>query len=177
MKIITDINDEHFDIDILVDTATDEGFLATVNGRELRLRIIEAKATSLTLSIDGHVGFYEFNREKGRLVEVIHANRSFRSNMKNPQQDKLEKLLAEMGAGMGGGSAETNVLAPMPGKVLGVMCKRGEKVELGQIVIVLEAMKMENEIGSVCEGTIRKLNVKVGDTVAAGDILIEVDPQ
>ncbi|MCB1186340.1 hypothetical protein KDL29_04155 [bacterium] len=177
MKIITDINDEHFDIDIHVDTATEEGFLATVNGRQVRMRIIEHKPTSLTLSIDGHVGFYEFRKDKGRLVEVIHANRSFRSEMKNPQQDSLEKLLEAMGAGMGGGSAETNVVAPMPGKVLGVSCKVGEKVELGQIVLVLEAMKMENEIGSVCEGTVRKVNIKPGDTVAVGDVLIEVDPQ
>jgi biotin carboxyl carrier protein len=177
MKIFTSINDESFDIDINIDTQIDEGFLASVNGRQVKLRIIEAKQTSLTLSIDGHVGFYEFNREKGRLVEVIHANRSFRSELKNPQQDKLEKLLEAMGAGLGGGSAETNVLAQMPGKVLGVMIKRGEKVELGQIVIVLEAMKMENEISSVCEGLVRKVNVKVGDTVATGDIMVEVDPQ
>lgn len=176
MKIITKINDEHFDIDILVDTATEEGFLATVNGRQVRMRIIEDKPTSLTLSIDGHVGFYEFQKDKGRLTEVIHANRSFRSDLKNPQQDQLEQLLEEMGAGLGGGSAETDVTAQMPGKVLGVSVKAGEKVELGQIVLVLEAMKMENEIGSVCEGTIRKVNVKVGDTVAVGDVLIEVEP-
>ena len=177
MKIFTTINDESFDIDMNIDTSTDEGFLASINGRQVKLRIIEAKASSLTLSIDGHVGFYEFHREKGRLLEVIHANRSFRSELKNPQQDKLEKLLEAMGAGMGGGSAETNVVAPMPGKVLGVMCKAGERVELGQIVVVLEAMKMENEISSVCEGAIRKVRVKAGDTVAAGDIMIEVDPQ
>ncbi|MCB1218049.1 hypothetical protein KDL44_11690 [bacterium] len=97
--------------------------------------------------------------------------------MKNPQEDQLGKLLEAMGAGLGGGSAETDVTAPMPGKVLGVMCKPGEKVELGQIVLVLEAMKMENEIGSVCEGTVRKVNCKPGDTVAVGDVLIEVDPQ
>ena len=177
MKIITNINDEQFGIDIRVDIRTEDGFLATVNGREVKLRIIEDKPTSLTLSIDGHVGFYEFSKDKGRLTEVIHANRSFRSVMKNPQQDQLEKLLEEMGAGLGGGSAETDVAAPMPGKVLGVMVKQGEKVELGQIVIVLEAMKMENEIGSVCEGTVRSGKVKVGDTVAAGDIMIEVEAQ
>ena len=96
-----------------------------VGGREVFVELIERKPTSLTLSIDGHVGFYEFAREKGRLSEVVHDCRAYRVSLRNQQQDALERLLEEFGAGMGGSASQTTVFAPMPGKILGVNVQAG----------------------------------------------------
>jgi biotin carboxyl carrier protein len=176
MKIISTINDDKFEIDIRVHPERENYFIAEVGGREVELGIIESKPGSLTLSVDGKVGFYEFHKDKGRIKSVMHRNRYFRANLRNRQQEQLEELLEEFGAGLGGSASGNHLDAPMPGKVLGINVKEGDKIELGQVLLVLEAMKMENEISSTVEGVVRKINCKVGDTVANGDVLIEVDP-
>ncbi len=63
------------------------------------------------------------------------------------------------------------VNAPMPGKILGVKANQGQAVKKGQVILVLEAMKMENEVVAPDDGTIASINVAVGDSVEAGDVL------
>ena len=67
------------------------------------------------------------------------------------------------------------VVAPMPGKVLRVLVREGDRVEAGQGLLTLEAMKMENEIPAPKNGTIKKILIKKGDTVNTGDPLIEIE--
>ncbi|SDO80935.1 biotin/lipoyl-containing protein [Desulforhopalus singaporensis] len=64
--------------------------------------------------------------------------------------------------------------APMPGTVLRVMVKLGEKVTKGQTLLVLEAMKMENEIQAPGDGTVAEINVSEGASVNAGQSLVVV---
>ena len=63
----------------------------------------------------------------------------------------------------------TTVAAPMPGNILKVMVKPGDAVKSGQILLLLEAMKMENEIYSPCDGTVSSVLVSVGGTVNSND--------
>lgn len=64
------------------------------------------------------------------------------------------------------------VTAPMSGKIVNVFVSEGEKVEDGQTVLVLEAMKMENDVVAPQDGTVEKILVKEGQMVNAGDELI-----
>ena len=66
------------------------------------------------------------------------------------------------------------VTAPMPGTVLKVEKNVGDTVNAGELVLILEAMKMENEIAAPASGTIAVMNCTPGKTVAGGDILFEV---
>ena len=67
------------------------------------------------------------------------------------------------------------ILAPMPGKIIRVLVQAGEKVEAGQGLLVVEAMKMQNEIRSPKSGTVERLLVKEGQPVNAGEVLAWVD--
>jgi biotin carboxyl carrier protein len=67
------------------------------------------------------------------------------------------------------------LIAPMPGKVVRVMVSDGDGVEAGQGLLVVEAMKMQNEIKSPKKGTVRKLVAAVGENVNAGDVLAVVE--
>jgi biotin carboxyl carrier protein len=67
------------------------------------------------------------------------------------------------------------ILAPMPGKIIRVLAQAGEKVEAGQGLLVVEAMKMQNEIRSPKSGTVERLLVKEGQPVNAGEILGWID--
>ena len=60
------------------------------------------------------------------------------------------------------------VTAPMPGKILGVKASAGQAVKRGQVLLILEAMKMENEIVAPQDGTVASINVAVGDSVEPG---------
>lgn len=64
--------------------------------------------------------------------------------------------------------------APMPGKIVGVKVNVGDKVSENQVVVILEAMKMENEIVTPKAGTVSAINVAVGSDVNSGDVLIAV---
>ena len=64
------------------------------------------------------------------------------------------------------------IVAPMPGTVLSVAVEVGVKVTKGQTLLVLEAMKMENEIQAPADGTVQELNVSQGLSVNAGDTLV-----
>lgn len=70
-----------------------------------------------------------------------------------------------------GGAAET-ITAPMPGTIVGVNVKVGDSFKRGQVLLVLEAMKMENEILAPRDGRVLNINAQKGSSVNSGDILI-----
>ncbi len=65
----------------------------------------------------------------------------------------------------------TNVVSPMPGTILSVNASVGQSVKSGDVLMVLEAMKMENDIVAPCDGTVKQLLVSKGSTVNTDDIL------
>lgn len=74
------------------------------------------------------------------------------------------------------GGGQTTVTAYMPGRVTAVLAEEGEEVAAGQGVVVLEAMKMENEIAAESAGVVTKLHVEAGQSVDGGDPLFDVGP-
>lgn len=73
----------------------------------------------------------------------------------------------------GGGSVQIN--SPMPGKILSVKASAGQAVKKGDVILLLEAMKMENEVVAPQDGTVASINVASGDMVEAGDVLATMD--
>ena len=69
----------------------------------------------------------------------------------------------------------TKVTAPMPGTILGVNVTAGQAVKKGDVICVLEAMKMENDIPAPCDGVIASVNVQKGASVASGDLLASIN--
>ena len=66
----------------------------------------------------------------------------------------------------------TTVSAPMPGKVLSINVKAGDAVKSGDVLLILEAMKMQNEIMAPADGTVSDVRVSAGQTVGTGDVMI-----
>ncbi len=69
----------------------------------------------------------------------------------------------------------TNIVTPMPGRVVRVLVSEGDRVAAGQGVIVVEAMKMENELRANKDGLVRQVRGKAGDAVEAGAVLVVID--
>jgi acetyl-CoA/propionyl-CoA carboxylase biotin carboxyl carrier protein len=75
------------------------------------------------------------------------------------------------GGGSGGGAGSGSIEAPMQGTIVKVLVEVGQQVEAGAGIVVLEAMKMENQINAETAGTVKELKVAAGDTVGSGDVL------
>jgi biotin carboxyl carrier protein len=86
-------------------------------------------------------------------------------------EDEREKTLAGS-ARSAHDTGEAKVRAPMPGLVIGIPLEVGSQVERGQTVVVLEAMKMENDLAAPKAGTLKEVKVSKGQTVNQGDILV-----
>ena len=69
-------------------------------------------------------------------------------------------------------AGSATISAPMPGKVLEVKVKAGDAVKSGDVLMILEAMKMQNEIMAPADGTISDVRVSAGQTVGTGDVMI-----
>ena len=70
-----------------------------------------------------------------------------------------------------GAAGSVEITSPMPGKILDVKASAGQAVKKGEVVLLLEAMKMENEVVAPQDGTIATINVAAGDMVEAGNVL------
>jgi biotin carboxyl carrier protein len=88
------------------------------------------------------------------------------------QEARLVAALGKTSTGAGSGSLK----APMPGRVVKVLIREGETIEFGAPAIIVEAMKMENELTAPITGVVARVDVFEGDTVDAGQILAEITP-
>ena len=80
------------------------------------------------------------------------------------------------GGGAGGGGGNGTITVPMQGTIVKIEVEVGQEVEAGQSLLVLEAMKMENQINSDVSGTVAEIKVSAGDTVGGGDIVMVITP-
>lgn len=71
--------------------------------------------------------------------------------------------------------AQLPVEAPMPGKILNIKVSEGQAVKFGEVVVIMEAMKMETEIVAPADGTVSKILVKAGDSVDTGAALVALN--
>lgn len=88
--------------------------------------------------------------------------------------DEREKRLRSVGGSTVSESAEFHLKAPMPGMVVAIPIGEGEKVEKGQVLVILESMKMQNELKSPRAGTVSRLRVRPGDSVEQRQTLLSV---
>lgn len=134
---------------------------------ERRVDIEALESGVYSLIVDGQ-SFEATVREekKGLLVEIgPHA-------IPVRLEDPSSRSIAEAGSQVEG---EAVVASPMPGRVVGIKVEVGQAVKEGEGVILVEAMKMENELHSPKEGKVKTIMVKVGDAVEAGQDLVVIE--
>jgi biotin carboxyl carrier protein len=96
------------------------------------------------------------------------AGRRFTVEVRDPRD-------ASRGSRSSIGSGRQNIAAPMPGKVIRVLVREGDSVEAGQGLVVVEAMKMQNEMKASRPGRVIEVRVRDADTVGAGDTLVVLE--
>jgi biotin carboxyl carrier protein len=120
-------------------------------------------------SYDAYVRALDTTDETAPSLDVIVDGRSYAVAV---QDARVEAV-----AGIAGGAhaaGEATLRAPMPGLVRNVLVAAGDEVERGQIVVVLEAMKMENDLAAPRAGAVKAVGVATGQTVNQGDVLVTI---
>ena len=167
MKLHATINDYQTDIQIRDDGAR---AFAEIDGRRYELDVSEGSNNYLLIS-NGRVFDcrVEGKPESGKPIEVIVGPTHYAIILTDPR--RLRSAVTASAPG----DDTARIIAPMPGKVVRVMVEVGAKVAAGAGLIVVEAMKMQNEIKSPKAGTVIALNIQTGATVNGGDVLAVVE--
>jgi acetyl/propionyl-CoA carboxylase alpha subunit len=146
------------------------GGVLSVNAVAQPLRILRRDAAGGIVALWGEQvvsGVLTRDIDRGHKLLLNIGGGIFELTVRAAMLDAMEQGIAKTAAN--GGHLE--LTSPIPGLVKNVLVKPGEKVTAGQNLIVLEAMKMENEIAAVHDGTVESIEVKPGQAVAAGALL------
>ncbi len=139
-----------------------------LDGTPVVADLTRLESSLFSLLLDGHSREMVLERDGEKVAAYLDGER-----MDLVVRDELSRALAESAGA--GGSGASDVLAPMPGVVVAIPVKPGDSVEEGQAVIVVEAMKMQNELGAENAGVVASIEVEVGATVAGGDVLVRLE--
>ena len=157
-----------------------------VGGRRIHARLLRAP-TDDEMRIE--VGGREYTvkvRRSGQLFEVYVAGRPFKVEVKPVRPSRLEKAPSSRSSIRAslrppGKSAprlapsKGAILSPIPGKVVALKVREGQQVKKGDILLIIEAMKMENEIRAPRDGMVKELLVSEGSSVSTGQPLLVLD--
>jgi biotin carboxyl carrier protein len=143
------------------------GWRCRFDGRQIEIDAVLAQPEVLSLRIGDQA--YEVTCERvGDDLYLWVGSVRFAAEVRDPRSLRARAHAAE-------DHGPRKLTAPMPGKVVRVLGREGESVDSGAGILVVEAMKMQNEIKSPKKGTIHKILVREGAAVNAGDVLAIVD--
>ena len=165
-------------------------YFVTLDGERMEIEILERDGRTwvvrdgaeipLDLVPVGPTGAYSLllGTESRRIVVagpnddllLTIASEVWKASVVDEREELLKSILGDKGAGAHGGT----VKAVMPGIVRDVRVAKGDSVKKGQALLILEAMKMQNEIRAAADGTIADVHVTAGTAVAKGDPLVTI---
>lgn len=144
------------------------GWIIVLDGQTVRADVVEIAPNTLSLLLEGHSHEVSIIQVPGGLLKLQTGLQEFAA--------EVTDLRSWRGRSHGALELEglQQIVAPMPGKVVRLLVKAGDRVEAGQGLLVVEAMKMQNEIRSPKTGVVERLQVKEGQPVNSGEILVWV---
>lgn len=158
------IDDKHYRLDL---NQVDGRWSCRLDGREVEVDAVLARRDVLSLRIGNKA--YEVKCERvGNDTHIWVGSMRYGAEVRDPRSLRGRARSADE-------HGPKKLTAPMPGKVVRILVAQGDEVEAGAGVLVVEAMKMQNEVKSPKKGTIQKIQVQEGAAVNAGDVLAIVE--
>jgi biotin carboxyl carrier protein len=136
-----------------------------LDGQPVDADAVEIAPHTLSLLLDGQAFEIRISSLPDGALKIQTGLHEFTAEVVDPRAWRGRKHGALEAEG------RQQVFAPMPGKVIRILVQEGDQVETGQGLLVVEAMKMQNEIRSPRGGTVERLHVKEGQPVNAGEVL------
>ena len=162
MKLQAELNHEKHQVEIKRDG---EKVFAKIDEREYELEVSEVEPNVFLFKHDSQI--HEIYAAPNGIVNV--GNHQFEVNLIDP------KRLRGLGSGDANADGIAEIKTAMPGKIVRILVEEGAEVTSGEGVIVVEAMKMQNEMKSPKDGIIKEIKFQEGATVNAGDVLVIIE--
>jgi biotin carboxyl carrier protein len=144
------------------------GWECRFDGQPVHIDALIPRRDVLSLLIDGHA--FEIKREQTATdLHMWVGNSRFAVELRDPRSLRSRQQTA------GEEKGPRKILAPMPGRIVRVLMAENAEVEAGQVIVVVEAMKMQNEIKSPKKGVVKKISAVPGAAVNPGDVLAIVE--
>ncbi len=164
MNYITTVGDQEYTIEVL-----DKRHIS-INGNVMEVDFESISGQPVySLLIDGK-SFEAFVRPEEDEWQVLLLGRQYAVKVEDAREKRLR---AEAGGGAAG-SGDFQLKAPMPGLVVAVPVQENQDVEKGQVLLILESMKMQNELRSPKAGKVNRIRVKPGESVEQRQVLLTV---
>lgn len=164
MKYITTINQKEHVVEIIDD------HLIILDGRQYQVDFDQIGSQPVfSLLLDGH-SYEAFVSPVEGEWNVLMNGRLYPAQV----EDEREVRLRSAAGGQVAERAEFHLKSPMPGLVIAVMVEEGHQVNRGDVLIILESMKMQNELRSNRAGTVARVKIKAGDSVEQKQTLLSV---
>jgi pyruvate carboxylase subunit B len=151
--------------------AKDKDYELHIDGSIYNIKLLYIDMGELDFSINDRTCNAVISRSEGDFSKVTINGQDF-IMMRNDLL--MDESIVRAAAG-GGASSDNRIMAPIPGRIFKLNVKEGDTISKGDVVLVIDAMKMENNISSKRDGTIKKILVKLNDMVDAGTKLIEIE--
>lgn len=147
---------------------TQQHYKIQLEDEQLSVMSNQLSENYISFELDGRTQKALIVQSDGYLLVFINGQQyrildNYRSNQKSAVRDHLVD------------ETESDICAPMPGKILKILVKEGDEVEVNQNLVIVEAMKMENNINSSMRGCVKSINFKEGDLVDTGQPIIELE--
>jgi biotin carboxyl carrier protein len=165
-------------------------YIGTIGEKDVKVAVREVGVARYAVTIDGQEHLVDAHQVQSSVWSVLYGSASFEVDVQGRKDDEFEVLIsgdcykftlmneqrkALMRSGGKGAAGKAMVTSPMPGKVVKLLVGEGEEVKTDQGVIVVEAMKMENELKSAVTGKVKEIFVKEGEVVESGAKLLLVE--
>ncbi len=166
MKFVATVGEREIPVEV---TGADGRYRVRVDGEvhEIDARLTPAGIASLLVAGASHVVDVA-ERDGARVVDV--GGETYVVGV----EEETRHVIRTKGGGAGGHGHQT-LVAPLPGKITHVAVAPGDAVRAGDPLLVIEAMKMENELRASGAGTVAEVRVSAGQAVNAGDVLVVID--
>jgi len=140
-------------------------FSFVINGNDYEVEILGFEENTAKVEVNGTL----FNVEVKKDLPMTKTPTLVRAEPPRPlpRESRIPRMPSQ--------TSNVAIKAPLPGTVIQVLVKPGDKVTMGQKLLTMEAMKMENNVLSEKDGMVRIVNVKPGDSVAQNDVLVEIE--
>ena len=162
--------EETFNGEIINEISNNE-YLIKIQDKEHHLQILNINSSGMEFVLDNHFHSVNYVEKQTAEMKIVVDGVPFTINM----HTKFDEIVYKNTGGADTGSAQINLRSQIPGKVVSIEVTIGDKVKKGDVVCVLESMKMQVSVKSHKDGEVKNLKIKEGNSVNKNDILAEIE--
>jgi biotin carboxyl carrier protein len=155
----------------IVNRISNNEYLIKIQDKEHHIQILNINSRGMEFVLDNHYHSVNYVENQTAEMKIVLDGVSLTINM----HSKFDEVVYKNVGGSDVGSVQINLRSQIPGRVVSIGVKIGDKVKKGDVVCVLESMKMQVSVKSHKDGEVKNLKIKEGNSVNKNDILAEIE--